>query len=102
MAVMHDLDWLFAIGTIFFCLSVWGIGANVSRQKKIFTTLLCWRPRNMRLYDVDGRVILMPPAGYCQLVRDVSQLPDSDAHPSWYAGNYNRICWCYCSGSGCH
>ena len=27
---MHNLDWLFAIGVIFFCLSVWGIGANVS------------------------------------------------------------------------
>ncbi|KAF7713401.1 Uncharacterized protein PECH_001341 [Penicillium ucsense] len=26
--VYHDLDWLFAIGTIFFLLSVWGIGAN--------------------------------------------------------------------------
>lgn len=29
MAKMHDLDWLFAIGTIFFILSLWGIGANV-------------------------------------------------------------------------
>ena len=28
MAVMHDLDWLFSIGIIFFLLSVWGIGAN--------------------------------------------------------------------------
>ncbi|KAG4414771.1 hypothetical protein IFR04_012084 [Cadophora malorum] len=28
MAKMHDLDWLFAIGTIFFILSLWGIGAN--------------------------------------------------------------------------
>ena len=28
MAVMHDLDWLFSIGVIFFLLSVWGIGAN--------------------------------------------------------------------------
>ncbi|KAF2458833.1 phosphate transporter [Lineolata rhizophorae] len=28
MAVMHDLDWLFAIGVLFFCLSIWGIGAN--------------------------------------------------------------------------
>ncbi|KAF4214241.1 hypothetical protein CNMCM8980_006926 [Aspergillus fumigatiaffinis] len=28
MAVYHDLDWLFAIGTIFFLISVWGIGAN--------------------------------------------------------------------------
>lgn len=28
MAIMHDLDWLFAIGTIFFMLSIWGIGAN--------------------------------------------------------------------------
>lgn len=30
MATLHKLDWLFAIGVIFFCLSVWGIGANVS------------------------------------------------------------------------
>lgn len=29
MAVYHDLDWLFAVGTLFFILSVWGIGANV-------------------------------------------------------------------------
>jgi hypothetical protein len=29
MAKMHQLDWLFAIGVIFFLLSVWGIGANV-------------------------------------------------------------------------
>ncbi|KAF4166972.1 hypothetical protein CNMCM6936_005758 [Aspergillus lentulus] len=28
MAVYHDLDWLFAIGTIFFLISVWDIGAN--------------------------------------------------------------------------
>lgn len=28
MAKMHDLDWLFAIGVLFFCLSIWGIGAN--------------------------------------------------------------------------
>ncbi|KAL5349605.1 hypothetical protein ACLOAV_005900 [Pseudogymnoascus australis] len=28
MATLHKLDWLFAIGVIFFCLSVWGIGAN--------------------------------------------------------------------------
>jgi sodium-dependent phosphate transporter len=28
MAKMHDLDWLFAIGIVFFLLSVWGIGAN--------------------------------------------------------------------------
>ncbi|KAJ5264248.1 hypothetical protein N7505_008169 [Penicillium chrysogenum] len=28
MAVYHDLDWLFAVGTLFFILSVWGIGAN--------------------------------------------------------------------------
>ncbi|CEL05794.1 hypothetical protein ASPCAL06909 [Aspergillus calidoustus] len=28
MAVYHDLDWLFAIGTIFFMLSIWAIGAN--------------------------------------------------------------------------
>jgi len=28
MAKMHDLDWLFAIGVIFFLLSVFGIGAN--------------------------------------------------------------------------
>ncbi|KAJ2903866.1 hypothetical protein MKZ38_009249 [Zalerion maritima] len=28
MATMHDLDWLFAIGTIFFLMSAWGIGAN--------------------------------------------------------------------------
>lgn len=28
MATMHDLDWLFSIGVIFFCLSLWGIGAN--------------------------------------------------------------------------
>lgn len=25
---MHELDWLFAIGVIFFLLSAWGIGAN--------------------------------------------------------------------------
>ena len=25
---MHGLDWLFAIGTLFFLLSAWGIGAN--------------------------------------------------------------------------
>lgn len=29
MAVYHDLDWLFAVGTLFFILSIWGIGANV-------------------------------------------------------------------------
>lgn len=29
MAKMHDLDWLFAIGVLFFLLSAWGIGANV-------------------------------------------------------------------------
>lgn len=28
MAVMHDLDWLFALGTIFFVISAWSIGAN--------------------------------------------------------------------------
>jgi PiT family inorganic phosphate transporter/sodium-dependent phosphate transporter len=28
MAVMHDLDWLFALGTIFFMISAWAIGAN--------------------------------------------------------------------------
>ncbi|KFY21622.1 hypothetical protein V493_07260 [Pseudogymnoascus sp. VKM F-4281 (FW-2241)] len=28
MATLHKLDWLFAIGVIFFCLSIWGIGAN--------------------------------------------------------------------------
>ncbi|KAM0714222.1 hypothetical protein Q7P37_010009 [Cladosporium fusiforme] len=28
MATMHGLDWLFAIGTIFFLISAWGIGAN--------------------------------------------------------------------------
>ncbi|KIV81941.1 hypothetical protein PV11_04088 [Exophiala sideris] len=28
MAKMHELDWLFAIGVVFFLLSVWGIGAN--------------------------------------------------------------------------
>ncbi|KAI9794381.1 MAG: hypothetical protein M1816_005450 [Peltula sp. TS41687] len=28
MAVMHDLDWLFALGTIFFAVSAWSIGAN--------------------------------------------------------------------------
>lgn len=26
--VMEDLDWLFAIGCIFFIISIWGIGAN--------------------------------------------------------------------------
>lgn len=25
---MHDLDWLFALGVLFFLLSAWGIGAN--------------------------------------------------------------------------
>jgi phosphate/sulfate permease len=25
---MHDLDWLFAVGVLFFLLSAWGIGAN--------------------------------------------------------------------------
>ena len=25
---MHHLDWLFAIGVLFFLLSAWGIGAN--------------------------------------------------------------------------
>lgn len=29
MAKMHQIDWLFAIGTLFFILSLWGIGANV-------------------------------------------------------------------------
>lgn len=29
MAVYQDLDWLFAVGTLFFILSVWEIGANV-------------------------------------------------------------------------
>ncbi|EAU35604.1 hypothetical protein ATEG_03802 [Aspergillus terreus NIH2624] len=28
MGEMHDLDWLFAVGTIFFCISVWALGAN--------------------------------------------------------------------------
>jgi len=28
MAKMHDLDWLFSIGVIFFLISIWGIGAN--------------------------------------------------------------------------
>lgn len=28
MAQLHGLDWLFAIGTIFFLISCWGIGAN--------------------------------------------------------------------------
>ncbi|KAG9246837.1 phosphate transporter [Calycina marina] len=28
MAKMHQIDWLFAIGTVFFILSLWGIGAN--------------------------------------------------------------------------
>ena len=35
MATMHNLDWLFAIGVIFFCLSVWGIGANVSLNTEV-------------------------------------------------------------------
>ena len=25
---LHDLDWLFAIGTIFFLISAWSLGAN--------------------------------------------------------------------------
>lgn len=28
MVKMHDLDWLFSIGIIFFLISIWGIGAN--------------------------------------------------------------------------
>lgn len=28
MATLHHFDWLFAIGVLFFCLSIWGIGAN--------------------------------------------------------------------------
>lgn len=25
---MHNLDWLFAIGVIFFCITIWSLGAN--------------------------------------------------------------------------
>ena len=25
---LHGLDWLFAIGVIFFCISIWSLGAN--------------------------------------------------------------------------
>lgn len=28
MGYMHHLDWLFAIGTIFFLMSAWALGAN--------------------------------------------------------------------------
>lgn len=28
MATLHQYDWLFAVGVIFFLLSLWGIGAN--------------------------------------------------------------------------
>lgn len=28
MATLHGLDWLFAVGIIFFLVSLWGIGAN--------------------------------------------------------------------------
>lgn len=44
MAVMHDLDWLFAIGVIFFLISVWGIGANV-RSDELLSTLAVTDPR---------------------------------------------------------
>ena len=36
---MHDLDWLFAIGVIFFLLSAWSLGKSFSNT--VLLTIAC-------------------------------------------------------------
>lgn len=35
MATLHHLDWLFAIGVIFFLMSAWGIGTYMASLSQL-------------------------------------------------------------------
>ncbi|KAL2000501.1 hypothetical protein VTN02DRAFT_2994 [Thermoascus thermophilus] len=48
MAVMHDLDGKYAIGTIFFCLSAWGIEAGRGLLLCLSITKLVTEDRRLR------------------------------------------------------
>ena len=72
MAVMHEFDWLFSVGVIFFLLSVWGIGANVGTLPVLLSL-----PSLTNL------------TGCCQLVRYLCQLQVVDLGPSWHFGDHN-------------
>ena len=41
MAYMHHLDWLFAIGTLFFLMSAWALGKSHYRLQNELSQSIC-------------------------------------------------------------